>query len=166
VIETLRHKLFPAWYDTPWSFNGTARYPGAEPIACGFFVTRILQDIGLRIDGNRLARLASETMIRNLVAGPRIFRYVNRSAEAVQESIRALGEGIYVAGLDSHTGFVVASGESMLFVHASYYSPPLAVIAEPLAGNNPFSHSRYRVLGALFDDEMITRWAQGQPPRH
>ncbi len=34
-------------------------------------------------------------------------------------------------------------------------------MAEPLEGYNPFARSKYRVIGALFDDNMMIKWLEG-----
>lgn len=35
-------------------------------------------------------------------------------------------------------------------------------MSEPLEGNNPLAHSRYRIIGHLLGDEMTRAWIQGR----
>ena len=34
-------------------------------------------------------------------------------------------------------------------------------MSEPLEGNNPLAHSRYRIVGKLLGDAMMTAWITG-----
>src|SRR3990172_7746072 len=47
--EMLPGKVFPAWYGTPWSFNGDAECPFQGCIACGSFVENVLKHTGFKI---------------------------------------------------------------------------------------------------------------------
>ena len=47
--RTIAEKVFPAWFGTPWSFNGSTQYPLQGTIACGSFVEIILKDAGFRM---------------------------------------------------------------------------------------------------------------------
>lgn len=159
VLERITNAYFPLWYGTPWDFNGTTRVPGQGKIACGYFVTTVLQDAGFRIPRVKWAQLAAEPMIRKVAPTARSFS--NASAQAVVEQVHAQGDGLYAVGLDSHVGFLLKQGRTVSFVHSNYYRPDEGVIAEPAIGENPFAHSRYRVVGKLFDDAMMERWITG-----
>ena len=57
VITTARAYLlttidaqFEHWKGTPWDFNGTTRTPGEGAIACGYFVTTVLEQAGFKIE--------------------------------------------------------------------------------------------------------------------
>jgi len=38
----------------------------------------------------------------------------------------------------------------------------VGVMDEPLEGNNPLAHSRYRIVGSLLDDPMMRDWVTGR----
>jgi len=80
----------------------------------------------------------------------------------MEEVFKSRGDGLYIVGLDRHAGFVTVKGETMKFVHSSYYTPPRAVCAEPLQGNNPFTASSYRVIGKILGDESLKHWIKGE----
>jgi len=69
------NKIFPYWYGTPWDFNGTTKRPNEGKIACGYFVTTTIQQMGFPINRIKLAQCASEEMIKNLVSKENIFRF-------------------------------------------------------------------------------------------
>ena len=60
------NELFPYWYGTKWDFNGTTRVPGEGFIACGYFVTNTLTDMGFIIPRVKWAQSASEVFIKKL----------------------------------------------------------------------------------------------------
>ncbi len=100
-------------------------------------------------------------MIRKMSAGIKAFS--DRSVEEVTTYLRAEGEGLYAVGLDNHVGFIVVQGDELRFVHSNYYQREIGVMSEPLEGNNPFAHSRYRVIGQILGRQMMERWVLGLP---
>jgi hypothetical protein len=157
--DRLIHGLLPAWYGTPWDFNGSTRTPGHGTIACGYFVTTVMVDAGFRIPRIRWAQLASEPMI--LKFDPHAWRSSNASVHAIRPWLQAKGDGLYVVGLDNHVGFISVRGTDIQCIHSNYYHREIGVMAEPLEGNNPFAHSHYRVIGKLFDETMMIKWLEG-----
>lgn len=162
IHATLRDRLFPAWDGTPWDFSGTSRTPGEGSIACGYFVTTLVEAAGFRIPRTALAQQASQRIIRTLAAKEAIKVFSDAPMATVAAWLRESGTGVYVVGLDTHTGFVLVEADgSMRFVHASYFDPPRAVISEPIDSDNPLVRSRYRMFGRIFGDDLLLRWLHG-----
>ncbi|MFB6341143.1 hypothetical protein ACE1ET_05455 [Saccharicrinis sp. FJH62] len=161
LIYELTQHVFPAWYGTPWDFYGTTRTPGQGAIACGYFVTNVLSDIGFIIPRIRWAQDPSEVFIKKLVEKENIKRFHNRSVGVVESYLKEKGEGIYLVGLDRHVGFISVNGDKIRFVHSSYYQPEIGVMSEQLNSKNPLKYSKYRVIGKLFSDEMVVNWITG-----
>lgn len=159
VFEMITGEIYDSWYGTPWDFNGTTTIPGTGTIACGYFVTTVLQDAGFNIPRVKWAQLASETFILKMTNDVKRFR--NRPVEEVIDYLNQQGDGLYVTGLDIHTGFIYKSGETLLFVHSNYYEPETGVMAQPLDSHNPLNNSSYRIIGKLLGDEMMKNWILG-----
>ena len=162
ITRTISADLFPAWYGTPWDFNGTSEIPRQGKIACGYFVTTVLRDAGLKVKRVRLAQQASENIILNLTTNQFVKRFrrvpINNFVNAVKES----GPGIYIVGLDIHVGFIVNTGDEVYFVHSSYVEP-YAVVREKAIESSILAGSNYRVLGNVFaDDVLIDNWLTGK----
>jgi hypothetical protein len=158
--------LFPYWYGTKWDYNGTTEVPGQGTIACGYFVTTVLRDAGVRLDRVKLARMASERMIKCLAGESHIRRFRNAPLADFVADIAEWGEGLYIVGLDTHTGFIVHTGEDIFFVHSQGYGSE-EVVRERAAKSPVLRSSRYRVLGKISeDDAFIDRWLCGKefPP--
>jgi preprotein translocase subunit Sss1 len=154
----LTNKIFPYWYGTKWDYNGTTQKPNEGEIACGYFVTTTLRDTGLNINRIKLAQCASEEMIQSIVSEKNIFRFSNKSIQEFENILKSKGNGIYIVGLDNHTGFVLISNNSNFFIHSSGISP-YKVIKEKLLESRLIVNSKYRVVGKLSSDKkMLNNW--------
>ncbi len=149
-------QLLPFWYGTRYSFYGQTHIPGESAIACGYFVTTVLEDLGINIDRNRLAQLASEQMIKELLGKESIQRFSQIDIKAFLQIIKNSGTGLYVVGLDTHTGFILYQNSDIRFIHASG-SFPFAVVNEPALLSKSLIKSKYRIIGKLSDDEKILK---------
>lgn len=152
--------LMPFWYGTRYSFYGQTHTPGEGKIACGYFVTTVLEDLGMEIDRNRLAQVASEEMIKELVSIKSIKRYSAYEFEDFIESVGQIDDGLYVVGLDTHTGFLLKTQQNLRFIHASGRFP-FAVINENAHTSVTLQKSKYRILGRLTNDHKAMKiWLQ------
>ena len=152
--EILTTKIFPAWYGTPWSFNGDAQYPLNGSIACGAFVENVLKNIGFQID-RRMSSQPSEYIIKNMCDVNDIAKFSNASIKSFNNEIQNMGDGIYLVGLDSHVGFLYIRKGNYKFVHSHGY---LFVLSEIPSLSPTLRMSKYRVVGKLFSNKMIERW--------
>jgi hypothetical protein len=160
-LLTVSDDFFRSWYNTPWTFHGHSQTPKEGSIACGYFVTTTLRDMGFNIPRIKWAQQASEYMIKKVTTD--IKRFQQKPMKDVIEYIEAKGEGLYIAGLDSHIGYIYYLNGNMSFVHANYYRPQIGVMSEPLIGRNPLNDSKYRVIGKIFDREMARNWILNIP---
>jgi hypothetical protein len=160
-VENITSRIFKYWYGTPWDFNGTTQKPQEGSIACGYFVTTTLRDMGVPINRVKMAQCASEEMISSLVVKKNIHRFSNVSLKDFEKKMNVLGEGLYVIGLDNHTGFVQISSTGNYFIHASGWYP-YKVVKDVVAESSILSNSKYRVVGKISDDEtFLKNWIKG-----
>lgn len=162
LYRAVFRQLAPNWYGTRWSFNGHTELPQNGSIACGYFVSTLLRDAGLKVQRVKLAQQPSEWIIQSLVGEKYIKRFRRQSLPAFVESVRVWGKGLYVVGLDNHTGFVVHDGNRIWFVHASYLAP-YQVVREPALSSAALAASHYRVLGKLADPVLLQAWVDDRP---
>ncbi|WP_395052431.1 hypothetical protein [Flavobacterium sp.] len=156
----LTTKIFPYWYGTKWDFNGITQKPNEGSIACGYFVTTTLRDIGLKINRVKLAQCASEEMIKSLVSEDNIIRFSNKSIEEFVKKLKNKGNGIYVVGLDNHTGFVLVNSEGSFFIHSSGIAP-YKVVKDKLTESLLIVKSKYRIVGKLSSDKkLLSNWVK------
>ncbi len=171
ALQAMREVIFPAWMGTPWGLgpNSTPTRPHQPDtvIACGYFISSALENLGLRLDTRfRFAQAPALHAQRSLApARADLHRYFSVPGDRLARDIVALGEGLYIIGLNNHIAFVdVRAGEARL-VHASYTDEQV-VIDEPLATAQVIANSRtagYFVTPLLQDERLIDRWLRGEP---
>ena len=162
LTRSIYNDLFPAWYGTPWDFNGTSQTPQQGKIACGYFVTTVLRDAGWKVERVRLAQQASENIILSLTTDTHVKRFRRVAAGDFVNAVKDWGAGIYVVGLDVHVGFIVNIDGEVYFIHSSYVDP-YAVVRERAIESRILASSNYRVLGnVLADDDFIGNWLAGK----
>jgi hypothetical protein len=160
LLDVIHQSVFTRWYNTPWEFYGMTQKPQQGTIACGYFVTTVLQDAGFNVPRIKWAQLPSESMIKKL--NPTLTRFSNKSIDDFEAYFTNKPDGLYIVGLDVHVGFVSKYKGKLQFIHSSYYQPSIGVLAEPLKGHNPLNDSKYRVLAEILHPDMIQHWITGQ----
>ena len=158
LTRAIDTEIFPSWYGTAWDFNGTTEVPQQGKIACGYFVSTVLRDAGWRVQRTRLAQQASENIILSLTTEPHIKRFRRVAISDFVTAVKEWGAGIYVVGLDIHTGFIVNTGGEVYFIHSSYVEPYM-VVREKASESKILAASKYRVLGKVTaDDLLLEKW--------
>lgn len=140
--------ILPCWYGTPWNFYGTTQNPGEGAIACGYFVTTVLRDAGMQLNRIKLSQCASEEMIKALSIKNSIARFRNQPFESFVKQVSEKGKGLYIVGLDFHTGFLYNDGKEVYFIHASYAEPKI-VKKEKAIQSGVLAASKYKVIGRV-----------------
>ena len=162
LLDAINGWICPYWYGTDWDFNGTTETPQQGKIACGYFVTTVLRDAGLRLEREWLAQQASETMIKSLVGGEYIRRFSKATLPDFVAAVKQWGKGVYIVGLDKHTGLLIHTGDDLYFVHSTYISPG-TVVKERAIESLALGVSRYRVVGKISADKgALLRWIRNE----
>jgi hypothetical protein len=158
LVTSIGDSIFPFWKGTPWAFHGTTETPGKGKIACGYFVTTVLRDLGVPVKRAGYAQMASEDMIKKMVNEKHIYRYSKQSVYSILQQVRKNGTAVYIVGLDNHVGFLVYQNNEAHFVHSSGRFP-FCVISEPALASRVLHDSKYHVLGCIScDDDFLDRW--------
>ena len=155
-LRNITQEIFTYWYKTQWDFNGITQTPGQGKIACGYFVTTVIRDVGFDIPRSTWGQLASETMIKKL--NPSVKKYSGKSIDVVIDYFKNRPDGMYIVGMDTHVGFVSKEGKQIKFIHSNYYQPTIGVMSQNLKGDNPLNDASYRVIGQIFQYEMAKKW--------
>jgi hypothetical protein len=174
VVDAIVEQIFPAWLGMPWTMavirdglKPDARVP-FEPgkgISCSFFVVSVLENAGLRLAGRRTFAGAVALPIQRSLspADKDLRRFHGIGPTGLEQKMLAWGDGLYVAGLNCHIGFIVVRDGRVRFVHASY-TEPYRVVDEPLVGSAAIENSPGYVVTALYrDDRLIDLWLKGDP---
>lgn len=162
VLEFLETAGFPAWAGTPWDFYGTSTTPGEGTIACGYFVTTLLEHAGFRVERVRLAQQASSYIVDTMARGAPV-EWLRRlePAEVVKRVRARFGDGLYVVGLDLHVGLLRLDGERAAFCHSAVVTPGVVACEDP-ATSEGFVSQVY-VVGPALSDGAIDDWLGERP---
>lgn len=121
LARTLLERIVPPWYGTPWSFEGHSETPGSGSVACGYFVSTSLRDVGFRVDRFRLAQGSPVSEARSIAIDEAEVRLYRDSSHAGLAQVAArLPDGAYFVGLSNHVGFLRKDGRTIRFVHSDY----------------------------------------------
>jgi hypothetical protein len=160
--DLIFQSYFEIWNGTPWAFYGTTRTPQKGTIACGYFVTTILEDMGVPIKRVEMAKTYSEKMIKTLVQTENIKKYTPFNLVNFVKDLSKKSDGVYLAGLDNHTGFIVVKNHEVYFIHSSVISPG-CVVREKALESVALQINRYTVLGCLTEDHaFMNAWLNGK----
>ncbi len=156
--NAVTNTIATAWLGTKWDFNGITEVPQQGKIACGYFVTTVLRDAGFPIARAKLAQCASEEMVTTLVQNKYINRFSNIPMRGFMNHLRLNGFGLYIIGLDNHTGFIFNDGIDIWFIHASFVGTG-DVQKEKAAYSSILKNSKYKIIGKISEDEKaLEKW--------
>lgn len=161
LLEHTLPELMRCWLGTPWDFNGTASEPGGGKIACGYFVTTILQGADFQIARNQLAQQASQNILLTFLKQSDLRLRVGVPYKTFSTETERCEPGVYIVGLDTHVGFLIVRDQTFQFIHSSG-SQPWCVVEESPEQAKVLERSNYRVLGNITgSDDVIRRWLLG-----
>ncbi len=158
LFETITEQIIPPWFGTPWEFYGATETPGKGAIACGYFVNTILEHVGFRFNRKEMSQQMSEYIIRTLTEEENITRFRDEPLDYFIEKTKEQGEGLYIIGLDYHTGFIVNDGTNLKFCHSAYLDPYNSVTCEKAKESIPIIDSQYRVIGKILSNNLLDKW--------
>lgn len=157
-VSAIGNDLFSNWQNTPWDFNGTTTQPQEGTIACGYFVTTLLQAMGVRLNRIQLSTCASSVMMKKLVPGQRLRNLSYLDYHAFNTALSDWGKGVYVIGLDFHTGFIVNDGTENWFIHSNYIGRK-GVTKETVLNSTALQSSKTRWMVSLTgDSSFLQKW--------
>lgn len=160
-INAISHDLYDKWQNTPWDFNGTTTRPQTGSIACGYFVTTILRDMDLKINRTKLSICASSDMMKSLTPRQRIKNLSYLSYSVFNDTLTRYRAGVFIIGLDFHTGFIVNDGKENWFIHSNYIGRK-GVTKETVLNSAALRSSKTRWLVSLTSDkDFLQRWLKG-----
>ncbi len=157
LFDILTDSIFPYWNQTTWDFNGITETPRKGDIACGYFVTTTLRDVGISVQRYKLAQQAATNIVKKLCE-PTSFKRFNALEKLQNHLQKQEGNHIFVIGLDYHVGFVVKENNNLFFVHSNYINRA-GVIKEPLHTSQAIDASNAYVIGNLLTNKsLIQKW--------
>lgn len=155
-INRVTGDLFEQWKGTPWDYNGTTTIPRKGNIACGYFVTTFLADMGVQLNRRKLSTCPSSEMMKKLVPGRPLINLSRLSFAGFCDSLKNYKPGVFIIGLDYHTGIIVVDTNATWFIH-SYYANNIGVIKELVSLSPALQSSSTKWLMPLTADRGFIR---------
>jgi hypothetical protein len=152
-LKMILQKTLPLYFHIGMAHDGVLMAP-PKHLACGYFVTTVLQQIGLKIERSRLAQLGSEEMMKEICGAKAISHFTNYCMLPFINEIKTQGNGIFIVGLDNHTGFVWNNNGQIYFVHASGRFP-YCVKKEKVIESITLWKSKYKVLAKVSGNKIV-----------
>ena len=157
---SLVNRIIPYWEGTTWSFEGHTSEPKKGEIACGYFVSTTLRDVGLNINRYKLAQQSPVNEARSLAVSSAVHTISkNTTIEKVNAINEILEPGIHFIGLDqSHVGYILKEKDLLYLIHSNYLEPH-SVEIELLEDSEVFkSYSKFYIVELSSNKELMTRW--------
>jgi hypothetical protein len=155
---TLVNEKIPAyWTGTPWDFNGVTRKPGQGNIACGYFITNTMTDIGFKIERVKLAQAASSVLIKATCVN---IKYYADFEDLKIHLKNAAENSVFIVGLDFHTGYITKEKKDCYFIHSNYINRK-GVMKENILSSSALQASKTFMIGSISaNDDFIKKWIQ------
>lgn len=153
-------ELSDMWLGTRWALGAPqTKTPQVGKVNCGTFVGRVLHDVGFQVAVKKLQRQPSQLIIKSFVSDKRVRKFSNTPMKKFLASVREMGPGLFIIGLDFHVGFLLQTDTDLRFIHASYETQ--TVINESAASAYPIVSSGYRVIRKILSPTNLRHWLAG-----
>ena len=160
----LADKIIPHWLGTPWSFEGHTSIPGEGEIACGYFVSTTLKDVGFNLNRYTFAQHLPIHEAKTLALGkPLLEINSNSTNERIAILSDTLKEGIYFIGFDqSHVGYIQKKNGELFVIHSNYIGAE-GVVIERIEDSKVFSfYTRIYVADISRNAALMKKWVKGE----
>lgn len=160
LFKLIEKDIYNYWAGTPWDFYGKTQQPHTGSIACGYFVTNTLTDLGFKIDRVGLAEVASGIMIKKLCVGIKSFHSLKKlNSYLADQPVNS----IFIIGLDFHTGYIIKTSTNCYFFHSNYIKKE-GVIREKVDTSKVLSTNKFFMIGSLTaNNDLLRKWVVDKP---
>lgn len=157
LTEYLHNDIFNHWYATKWSFEGHTETPKQGTIACGYFVSTTLRDVGFNLNRYKLAQKSPEDEAKVIACGTSIEKLQNVSKQELKKYFLKQKDGIYFIGLDFHVGYIYKNNQEVYFIHSNYIENK-GVMKETIENSKAIVSSKYFIASITHNDNLIKKW--------
>ena len=157
LTQYLVDDIFNYWYTTKWSFEGHTENPRQGTIACGYFVSTTLRDVGFNLNRYKLAQKSPEDEAKSIACGTTIEKLQNVTKQELKKYFLKQKDGIYFIGLDFHVGYIYKSNQEVYFIHSNYIDNK-GVMKETIENSKAIVSSKYFIVPITHNDNLIKKW--------
>lgn len=154
LTTLLLNNIVPYWYGTKWDFNGYTSVPNQGVIACGYFVSTTLKDIGINVNRYRLAQQNPENEAKSIGIDTNTVLHIEE--KDIQEKLKTFSDGLYFVGLDNHVGYLYIKNSISYFLHSNYRDGK--VMIETTSSSLTFGSSHYYISNISGNHKLTKKW--------
>lgn len=162
--SSLLHKIIPYWEDTEWSFEGHTAKPKDGTIACGYFVSTTLRDVGLKLNRYTLAQQSPLNEAKTLALGKQVVEIAEHSTmQNITAIDKTIDNGIHFIGFDaSHVGYVLKAENELYLIHSNYeYAKGVEI--EKMEESSVFaSYDRFYIVELSTNEDLLKHWVENE----
>ncbi|MBL0008623.1 MAG: hypothetical protein IPP25_16000 [Saprospiraceae bacterium] len=156
--------IIPHWLGTPWSFQGHTSIPRSGEIACGYFVSTTLKDVGFNLNRYTFAQQLPINEGKTLSLGsPLLEINSNSTTERIAILRDKLKEGIYFIGFDqSHVGYIQKKNCELFVIHSNYIGAE-GVVIERIEDSQVFSYyTQIYIADISRNTALMRKWVKSE----
>lgn len=160
---SLLNRIIPFWEGTPWSFEGHTAIPKKGEIACGYFVSTTLRDVGLQLNRYKLAQKNPIDEAHSLAIDTKVIEISEGSEkENILTIKQCLKDGIHFIGFNSsHVGYILKEKDQLYLIHSNYIGYK-GVEIETIEKSIVFSNYDTFYLAEISTNKtLLERWVSG-----
>lgn len=160
----LVRNIIPYWYGTMWSFEGHTSIPGKGEIACGYFVSTTLRDMGINLNRYKLAQQLPVNEAKSISSGEALIEISDSTTEGIILKMHnKLQNGIYFLGFDqSHVGYLYKKEKEILLLHSNFINYE-GVIVEKAEESEVFSYFNHFYIAKISSNKnLLRKWISNQ----
>ena len=159
--KMLLNNIIPHWYGTVWDFNGYTAIPNKGTIACGYFVSTTLQDMGLNLNRYKLAQQGPENEAKSIAIS--LHEVLHFKENNITAQLKKLDDGVYFIGLDNHVGFLYIHNKNSYFLHSNYIDGK--VMLEHTDYSEAFHSGDYYISNITANTKLMEKWLKKEEIR-
>lgn len=151
----INEDIYKYWNGTTWDFNGTTQQPKNGNIACGYFITNTLTDLGFKISRVKLAQAASSKIINELCKDVKNYAIFEDLEQYLKNQP---DQSVFIVGLDFHTGYILKDKTGLYFLHSNYIDRK-GVMKESIQTSYALKSSKTFMIGNLTKNQkLLNEW--------
>lgn len=157
--RSLVNRILPFWEGTEWSFEGHTSVPKQGKIACGYFVSTTLKDMGININRYRLAQQNPANEAKSLALNSEVVTISENSYQKnLSKMYQMVKEGIHFIGFDeNHVGYIFKEKEQLYLIHSNYINAK-GVEIETIENSQVFASYDTFYLTELSTNETLLKY--------
>lgn len=157
----LVNEIIPQWYETKWSFDGFTETPKKGTIACGYFVSTTLRDVGFNINRFKMAQKSPLEEAKIVACGNEIVTLRNKSKLELKNYFSTKKDGVYFIGLDFHVGYIYKQGTNIHFINSNYIDNK-GVIKEKIEDSKAIISDVYYITDITHNQKLVSKWLDNE----